>query len=360
MVKELEDAYEDAPQNTHASRESEEASRIRSYLGRWLEELDIGCDMEALQHYLLLRDEENVELGLDPRNRATILKTFRPLGEDTEEAATRFCDAFDEVFNVALQNVILPAGLLKEMVENARKKPNTSPPNRIATYTDLTCVICAAIDCPTHGDYAHECVNPTDSSDDEKESERKRENPEMKYEPHPLTLNYEDSLRRHKNRLAQAPDFEPSLRIERPQPCSENCYMTLDYSELHYELSVKTLAHLPQLLLTYKDLIHRACIIAFSLDVPCWAVYSEIQRRAGSEAPEEEDEEEVPLGRLKKPEWYDNKRKALRGDLQEMTTAHLHQERAQAVAVSFPLPFIPQVSCLIVWPCRTLHIQARR
>lgn len=341
LVKELEDAYEDAPRNADASREGEEASRIRSYLDMWLEELDIGSDMEDLQHYLLLRDEENVELGLAPRNRTTILKTFKPLSEEAKEAAARFCDAFDDIFDVALQDVILPAGILKEMVEGARKKPNTSPPNRIATYTDLTCVICAAIDCPTHGDYAHEFVNPADSSDDEEESERKRENPEMKYEPHPLTLNYEDTLRRHKNRKPKEGDFEPEPRTKEPKPCSENCYLTLDYSQLDCEFSDETLAHLPQLLLTYKDPIHRACVIASSLDIPCWAVYSKIQRGEGLEV---FDDEDVPPGRPKKPEWYDNNRKFLRGDFQEMTTAHLHQERAQAVAVSFPLSSLPRCS----------------
>jgi len=41
-----------------------------------------------------------------------------------------------------------------------------------------------------------------------------------------------------------------------------------------------------------------------------------------------------PLRRSKAIDWYDNKRKVLRGDWQELTTAHLHQERIQANPVS--------------------------
>ncbi|KAH7327297.1 hypothetical protein BKA65DRAFT_65457 [Rhexocercosporidium sp. MPI-PUGE-AT-0058] len=350
LVRELEQVY--SPRSSETSRESEENARIRQYLPIWLEELQLNCDLDTLKHYLLLHDEDSRELGMEPRNRRLLLESFdEPLDHKTRDTARGFCEAFDKVFGVASQDVILPAGLLKEMIElsrneAAKKKPGP-PANRIGTYADLTCLICAVVDCPTHGDFAHERI---DSSDVEDEGNER--SPEMKYEPKALNLNYEDTVRRHRSRIKK--NIEP-LPEGRTKSCSDECYMAIDFSELDYEFDEEHLAVLPQMITTYRHPNYRSCYIAFALDVPCWTVYAEIQRYESER--HEEEVEEVPNARAKKPEWYDNKKKTIKGDLNESTTAHLHQERGQAIACGHPGPCLARPdgkgdSC----PCATSNI----
>lgn len=334
LVRELEQVY--SPRSSETSRESEENARIRQYLPTWLEELQLGCDLNTLKHYLLQQDEESGGLGMEPRNQRLLRESFgEPLGREARDVARKVCEAFDEVFGIHIQDVVLPASLLKEMIEASRNEIAKRKPgpvaNRLGTYADLTCLICAAIDCPTHGDFHHEAVDSSDVEDDGNERL-----PEMKYEPKPLNLNYEDTIRRYRSRVKK--DIEP-LPEGRTKSCSDECYMATDFSELDYEFDEEHLAILPQMITTYRHPNYRSCYIAFALDIPCWTVYAEIQRYESEN--HEEEIEDIPPGRAKKPEWYDNKKKTIRGDLNEMTIAHLHQERGQAVAVShkfFPVP----------------------
>lgn len=323
MAEEMKSAYTGA-RDVQTSQEIEAAARLRSYIPLWLEELDLGCDMDDLRQYLLREDADVNHLGLASRKRETLIKQYKPFGEATRKAAMRFCKSFDEcgAFKATLRDIILPRLLLNEMMEAARKRP-ASAVSRIETYTSLTCVVCAAIDCPTHGDYTHERVNDTDEEDDVND-------PEMKFEHHPLVLGYEDSLRKHRNRVAKVQD-EPDIGSETPKPCTSDCYLMNDFSEREYEMSEKNLSHITQMLLVYKNPRYRACLIAFALGIPCWVAYAEIGRIEEEGLPEEE--KEVVMGRPKKPSWYDNKRKLIQGDLDDVTEAHLHQNRSQPALV---------------------------
>ncbi|KAK0122036.1 hypothetical protein ONS95_010301 [Cadophora gregata] len=345
LVKELEQVY--SPRSSVTSRETEEISRIRQYLPMWLEELQLGFDLQALKHYLLLQNEESGELGIDRRQRRLLLESFGgPLDYRIGEAASNFCDAFETVFDIETQDVVLPASLLKEMIESATKKPNPTS-NRIGTYADLTCLICAAIDCPTHGDFLHEPINFSDVDDEAPQGP-----PEMKYNPKPLNLNYEDTLRRFKHQIQD--DIEP-LPQNKKKSCSNDCYMATDFSDLDYEFDEEHLAILSQMIATYRHPNYRSCYIAYALNIPCWTVWAEIQQYESEHHAEEI--EEPPHGRPKKLEWYDNKRKALRGDLNDYTDAHKHAERKQVVACGHPGPCIArpgddETSC----PCATANL----
>ncbi|KAG4427464.1 hypothetical protein IFR05_017052, partial [Cadophora sp. M221] len=325
LVRELEQVY--SPQSSETSRESEENARIRQYLPTWLEELQLGCDLNTLKHYLLQQDDESGELAMEPRNQRLLLESFgEPLDHRARAVASRVCEAFNEVFDIQIQDVVLPPSLLKEMVESlrneiAKKKPSPVA-NRVGTYADLTCLICAVIDCPTHGDFHYEAVDSSDGEDNGNERL-----PETKYEPKLLSLNFEDTIRRHRNRVKK--DIE-SLPEGKTKSCSDECYMATDFSELDYKFDEEHLAILPQMIETYRHPNYRSCYIAFALDIPCWTVYAEIQRYKSEN--HEEKAKDIPTGRAKKPEWYDNIKKNIRGDLNEITIAHLHQERGQAVA----------------------------
>ena len=181
-----------------------------------------------------------------------------------------------------------------------------------------------------NGDFVHERIDSSDVDDDGHGGP-----PEMKYDPRPLNLSYEDTLRRYESRVKV--DIEP-LPQSRKESCSDECYMATDFSDLEYEFDEEHLAVLPQLISTYRHPNYRSCYIAYALNIPCWTVWAEIQRYE-SEHPKKQLEEPL-CGRAKKPDWYDNKKKALKsGDLKEYTDVHDHEKRKQAVAVSntFPL-----------------------
>ena len=147
-------------------------------------------------------------------------------------------------------------------------------------------------------------------------------------------------IRRYEIRRAKkSAEPEDERKIKHKQPCSDDCYRLVDYSDREYEWHQNEIDALPQMLLSLTNKDRRSCTIAFAMDRPCWQVHSEI---AAYEADHPYTPIEIPesTARAKAPNWYDNKRKVLKGDWQDLTTAHLHQERAQANPVSeiAPLP----------------------
>ncbi|CAL3970352.1 unnamed protein product [Diplocarpon coronariae] len=261
----------------HAPPSTVTASRIRSVckytsylsyfmLDLWLEEPDIGLEIPTLQQYLLmhthiLEDEEFLHRGLDR-------KALKP-----------------DVIDVALHNFILPTGMANEMIDLASKR-HLPPFKHIETYTHHTCLVCAGIDCPTHGDHS----------------------PDSPYS-RPLSLGYEDSLRRSRSQL---PKEKNDIGI-RPKPSTNNCHLVIKYSGLDYKISNQNITLIQEMFLVYKNPEIRACLIAVTLSIPCWTVFAE---KEPSTFPE----------RNKKPEWYDNRRKVLKADWMNITSAHLHQD----------------------------------
>ncbi|KAL2060766.1 hypothetical protein VTL71DRAFT_9408 [Oculimacula yallundae] len=333
LMKELEQVY--TPRPSEGSPESEEKARIRQYLPWWLEKLHMACDLNALQHDFLLQEEESGDLGMRPRTRKLLLESFgEPLAPATRKTAQMFSREFYKVFGMSVRDIVLPPAIVKEMIvasrSKAAKKEYALSPNRIETYTDMTCLICAAIDCQIHGDFTHERIDSSDVEDDGQENLD-----EWKYEPKGLVLHYEDTIRQHKNRPKVEIKPLPTHELE---PCTNECYMVTDFSDLEYEFDEQHLASLPQMISTWKHPNYRPCTISSALNIPCWTVYAEIQRYESEQ--HEEVVEFVPPGRAKKPEWYDNKKKTIKGDLNDFTTVHLHQERGQAVACGHPGPCI--------------------
>jgi hypothetical protein len=339
LLKELEEAY--SAKRSESSRETERASDIRSHLDVWIKELKVNCNQQDLTQYILSNDDSSEELRLKHWDRKAILKSFgEPLPPNVHEAAAVFCEAFQNIFGLPLHDVILPSDRVKDMVESARKsvprtpeKPGNAAADRLETYTTLTCMICGAIDCPTHGDYQQYPVNRSDDEDgenDEDGKESEQREPEYLYQRQSLILDYEAMIRRYDLRkLNGLPEHEYEDRVKSKTPCSDECYILVDYSDREYEWHRAEIDALPHMLISLTDRDRRSCNIAFAMDRPCWQVHCEIAAYE-AEHPDTPEEAEESTARAKAPNWYDNKRKALKGDWQEMTSAHLHQERAQA------------------------------
>lgn len=328
LLKELEEAY--SPRRIESTRQCEKASRIRAYVEAWLGESQLDCDQRTLIQYMMTEENAN-ELGLRDAEREMLLASFgEPLSKQTKDAGEQFWEAFDKVFDIGLPNVLLPTELLKEMVESARKKTNPTPEkaanipgDRLGTYTTLTCLICAAVDCQTHADYSHDEIPRVEGSDDGNHE------PEYLVQRQPLVLPYHDTLRRFDLRKkAEADSEDPRRSSKHQQPCSKECWRVIDYSEKEILWEQNDLDAVYDMLISITDKDNRACYIAFALHLPCWQVHGVIaDYESRNDTTRTVDE---PTGRSKRPDWYNNKTKTLHRDWQEMTKAHLHQERSQA------------------------------
>jgi hypothetical protein len=356
LLKELEEAY--SATRISSSRETERASSLGSHLDTWLKDLKVDCNKQDLTQYILNDDDTCADLRLKPRDRKILLTFFgEPLPQNVLEAAKLFSEAFHNVFGIPLHYVILSSERVREMIEAAGKpasrtpeKPSNSPADRLGTYTTLTCMICGAVDCPTHGDYQQEEVKRSEDEDSDDSGTTEKKDVECVYFRQPLALEYDAMIRRYEIRRSnETAEFDDAGTVKHKAPCSDGCYTLIDYSDREYEWHQDEIDVLPQMLLSLTNKDRRSCTIGFALDRPCWQVHSEI-------AAYESEHPYVPRAllesttRAKAPNWYDNKRKVLKGDWQDLTTAHLHQERAQANPVSILSSHVYEILTKAVWP----------
>lgn len=333
LIHELEQAY--SPKPSASSRYSEWSSQVRVYVNKYLEESDLGLRQDKLVQYLLTLFDESS--GCDMKEVRIILERFEsPLEANQRKIAEVFTQAFNKLINASLRDMMLPEERLKEMAEQVRKpneeklqrtptKPPTAQTNidkrdsptepswdRLGTYTTLTCLICGAICCQTHGDSVRDESAPG----------------YHQYVHQPLVTSYQDILRKQDARVA-AKTGPLDFGIIDEAPCSSQCYLASNYDRPEQELPLEHIAKIEGMVISLRNKKRRSCMISFFTGLPCWQVDSEIQQM-------EPRNVELPLpGRTKQPDWYNNQKKTLKWDWQELTTAHLHQERCQANPVSY-------------------------
>ncbi|KAG0645584.1 Enhancer of zeste [Hyphodiscus hymeniophilus] len=340
LVKELDEVY--SAKRSGSSQETEMASTINTYIDGWLEELDLGLDRQGLISYILEENSDNLDKSQKEIKRLR-KASGGPLAPHMVEIATTFSAAFKTVFNpISITSVILPDQRLKEMLERTNKPGQNSPlgrsqsgspksqlseaeytTERLGTYINLTCLICGAICCQTHGDYHREEIHSSDDSETNDSGEEPAE--EYRYTHQPVALRYDEMLRKQDVRLSNPVASNPVPDSD-GIPCSDECYRNFDHRDRAAELSREVLVALRSFMISMRPAI-QPCNISFLLGIPCWQVYTKIQdlKSVVPNTPEP-----YPQRRFKVIDWYDNKRKILRSDWQEMTSAHLHQERTQA------------------------------
>jgi hypothetical protein len=329
LEKDLAEAY--TTERSEPSRLSEQVSNFGAHLDYWLEDLDIGCTRQTLEHYILRQEEDMDDAGLGKKARKTLLKSFaRPLTTENLKMANKFSQAFETVFGLSLGKVLWPADRLKEMMEAAKASGRKSLDNQaiaatglethLETYTALSCLICGAIECQTHGAY-HK-----DSEDDTEQAFKKQ----ISMPPKELIRIYEENLAN--NPRQKNPDNTDAYG----EPCGKLCYLSIDTEGSQaYKFTQKHIDDIRNILFGWEEKTSRSCDISLGMGVPCWQVHSEIEKI------ERECETRIPdepvAGRVKRPIWYDNKRKELKAGFEDMTSAHLHQERSQINPVRTPI-----------------------
>jgi histone-lysine N-methyltransferase EZH2 len=345
LKKELDEVY--SAQRSGSTQYSELASKLRAYIDRWLEHFDLGLDRQALIRYIARKDSDSFG---EKQKGGNIHKAFRsPSPTQLAEIAETLSSAFQEVFEINITAVILPDQRLKDRLEKLDKlgdstlgRSHSETPGshldgaeytteRLGTYTNLTCLICGAISCQTHGDYHRvEIENPNDSEMGDIQAEPSHE---LEYIHVPLGMHYDEILRKQDARLSEYPWTTDKIKHSAEPPCSEECYRTFDYQGRTVTLGQEHVIALKSFINSMRPENLQTCQISFLLDVPCWKVHAKIQE---INLPTKISERTVP-GRSKGIDWYDNKRKTLKSDWQELTEAHLHQERTQANPVSLNL-----------------------
>jgi len=332
LEKDLAEAY--TAERSEPSRLSEQVSNLGAHLDYWLEDLDIGCNRQTLEHYILRQEEDIDDAGLGKKARKTLLKSFaKPLTTENLKMANKFSQAFETVFGLSLGKVLWPADRLKEMMEAAKASGRKSLDNpatastgletHLETYTALSCLICGAIECQTHGAY-HK-----DSEDDTEQAFKKQ-----------ISMPPKELIRIYEEHLANNPRSDNMDSYG--EPCGKQCHQSMDFAHFpNYEFSQKTTDDLRNILFGWEEKTSRSCDISLGMGLPCWQVYYEIQKI------EHERETRIPdeplAGRVKRPIWYDNKRKELKAGFEDMTSAHLHQERSQINPVRITI--MPRYHC---------------
>jgi hypothetical protein len=356
LMEELNDQYVTA--RTEDIQDFERATKLRVWLTSWLEVLDIGLDQQTLKHYVLTLPRIDARLRIK-KKELDLLRTHASysLDSDTIAISGMFYRAFEEVFEMRLEKVVVPKDQLKEMMEAATMKAiRPSPrktidaPNRLGTYVELTCMICAVVDCATHGEFEDEEFAEQDSEGEESprfQSSQRIKTTEKNHEEFyqrqhsDLALPYPDTLTRYLSYKRTRPEEEP---LQDSGPCSEECYISNQSSDRAYQLDQGTMTQIRDMLTTLTDPRYQSCHIAFGLSLPCWQVHAEVSKCLKSRS-HDDSSHPTPIDHgMKRPEWYDNKKKTLKNDWKDSTSAHLHQTRFTSNPVSYS-------SCHPPFPC---------
>ena len=350
LQKELQDAYKSV--DDEAGWEKDLRNIIFTKLDWWLEELPMPCTKRILEQYLVERD---TKLGKSFRD-GLLRSLGGPLSQPISLMASRFTEAFDMFFHVCLREVLLSRDRLVELSKLVRKPHRQSidaadstahPLDQLETYITLTCSICSAVDCQTHGDF--ECETAPEFEDGRK---LKTDSEDGNWTvPHRLTMQPAELLRKYNERLAEE-DNESEFGDGTPKKCFNDCrHSTRTRVRDPTALTSSERDNIHLLLITLRDKQRRSCTIAAALDLSCQKVHAEIERfeQAGG-LDLHNDESPVLKARGDRPEWYDNRDKTLRSGWSKLTEAHDHKEMRQANPCAHSGP------CTISCPCVKANI----
>lgn len=324
LVKELEDSYMNLGLTT---RESELAGQIREHFGKWLPRVDLS--ETDLQRYLLDHEIEDFKMQKDVLR--SILKSLGgPLSEETLKRARDFVKTFKLVFAVEVSDVVLPLARLREMGKSLRPpdENDLQQQKTFSTFAQWMCLICGVPYCQVHGDYSY---NPVYHLGDE--STVAKNEGECQYDYQPLGLSMPDFLRNSREVLDEDEDMD-SEHETLDFPCSKDCYSTFRHIQEEYpEWPVGTCKSFEEFAHIFVDKTTRSCNISLGVEMPCWQVHQELEK-LDVRPSNREDESKSTRKVLDRPSWYNNERKTLHAQWEDMTNAHSHEERTQLNTVS--------------------------
>ena len=192
----------------------------------------------------------------------------------------------------------------------------------------LSCPVCHVYLCGIHGVYETD-----DSEDDGKE---KSDEADKSYAD--MNMTYKGMMHRQKTRSTQSEPVEDSTY--KGKPCGPNCFSVNGLSRKKTpKWTGDDTTYFETLFLGMQNQSRAACILAPLMGRPCYEVQKFIlSRNTDTTTPIKTESR-----RSEKLDWYDNKRKKIRVDLDwgKKTNTHLHDKIQQPTGCEHP-----GISCL--------------
>jgi len=348
LLRDLEEAFSDLD---ISKRDAELANQISGHLDSWLAELShLHLTEQILQRFML----QQGRIKKNPKVSRLILKSLGgPLPGELSRIADYFETAFHRVFDLSLDEVLLPESHLKELARKLKPpaEPVPSGHRLFTNFADFLCLVCGIAYCQIHGDYNHNSVYHLDESGSKGEENEL----EDEYDYQPLGTSYPDLVRKHKMRISNAEPENAFGSGQAQVPCSETCYLA-NIDDVYDPWPRETGNSLKEFLVICTDPIDQSCNISWALDKPCWQVHREIRKSRKSIVANDERVAPKGAGPWDRPQWYNNEKKTLHSQWEDMTKAHIHEERTQLDPVG---AFFSIMFCLLTMPpvCtrRSLH-----
>jgi hypothetical protein len=261
-----------------ASRNAERTSRLKEYLPRMLEQVNLTMQ------------------NISPQKL-----------QDLETPAGRFSVAFERIFCKELADVNPEAVSEKAKPDDLEspksiKSQSVEPSEKmLETYLVMTCSICGVNECGIHGEY---------------ESTYRKFN-----------MSFRSLFARRLRRLKPQQAEDPQACTQDPKQCSAECYLT---NSADYQLeswSSEEFANLKAFLVIMQQEPHPSCVIAPFMRKPCYQVRKGI---AMLHSPIPSPKEQVKKDK-RTLDWYDNRRKKINTDIDwgMRTKTHMHDNRGQ-------------------------------
>ncbi|ESZ89774.1 hypothetical protein SBOR_9846 [Sclerotinia borealis F-4128] len=353
FVKDLNTAY---TERNSDPREKERVSQIDRHLDDFLEGIGYdNCNRPALVRYYL--GHESQRLSYPKEEEKFVLKTLGgPLTGELYKKMVLIVEEMTEAFGVDLDDVVLSQSRFKELVESSRAAQSCersadrpSPPERLETVAQFTCLICLGAACTTHGEYNYLKINKDISSDDSSEvgspAGRSFKKSDYEYVWDKLVMHYPDVRRKHNARdhSKKNENWHPehwNTDKDTAKACSDECYRGRTIWT-NYAWTQEEENELKNILLAVKP--NKPCSLVDIVDKPCWQIYSKILDLE-DQAPVNRSRALPKKQKIEPAEWYDPKavprNRGLKPGWQDDTTAHMHDKRVQ------PAP------CVHDGPCR--------
>jgi hypothetical protein len=242
-------------------------------------------------------------------------------------ALERFLIAFKNTFDTEIQDIFPEYDEYLDTLKKARRrleKPKEDDPVKKLLQPHLSsCPVCHIYLCGIHGVYE------TDDSEDD--GENKIDEAEKRYAD--MNMTYEGILHRQNEESAQSESVTESFY--KGKGCGADCFSIEGFSNVETpEWTSDESTYFQALFLGMQNESRAACILAPLMRRPCYDVQKLITSLKADTPKPTPDE----ARKSEKLDWYDNKRKKIRVDLDwgKKTNTHFHDKIRQPTGCDHP------------------------
>lgn len=240
-----------------------------------------------------------------------------------------FLIAFENIFATKIQEVIPEISERLSWLERPSAMPKLtealSPVKKLLQTHLLSCPICHIHACGIHGVYE------SDNSDVEETD--KTDRADKGYAD--MNMSYESMIDCYNEKAARSEPLGTNSIYEEGKCCGPYCFLAKDQNDRKSAVwATDETTYFQAMFLGMQNEPRAACILAPLMKRPC----SDVHEYIASLLPEARKTPQRESRKKGKLDWYDNKRKRIRVDLDwgEKTNTHLHHKRCQPIGCEHP------------------------